>query len=249
MRRPLFILFLTCGFPAALFSQISLTDSLLKAIHDRYDGGKKWYRYMTFSQRVEYFELKEGNEPRPEEIWHEAAAFPGKLLIKFFDKDNSDGLIIANDSMHRFEDGHIISRKPMTHPLLQLAFDLYFIPVDSTIARMRNWGIDVNTAGKAEWKGQQAWIIGAKSGDDTIPQVWYDAQGCFLRCVVQEGSNTVDIEFNDYLNIQGHQVASSVWFKANGVLTMVEYYYDIRLPDSLPEYYFDPLKFNETVLE
>lgn len=244
------ILLLVVGLqPQSASAQVNKTDSLLRSFRDRYEGGKKWYPYMTFSQRVEYFVLDETGQPKAEEVWHEAASFPGKLLIKYVEKDNSDGILLLSDSLYSFHKGVAAPASYIKHPLMQFAFDLYFIPVEITIERMQDWEIDVEKISFTQWKGQPAWVIGAQPGDDTTPQVWYDTRGCFLRCVVREGNNVQDMEFNDYRTIQGHPVATSVWFKRNGALVMVEYYYDIRLPDSLPDYYFDPKKFNDIVLE
>lgn len=76
MRNLLFST-LILAFAHSIFAQSTKTykdgNALIEAMYKAYNGGKKWYKYFTFSQETHF--IKDSKEEKME-IWHEAGTFP-----------------------------------------------------------------------------------------------------------------------------------------------------------------------------
>ena len=86
-------------------SRITDAESLIRAMHDRYEG--RWYRTLSFSQRTV---RTPPGRPAVEDTWLEWGVVPGKLRIEFVNQGG--GAIYANDSTYIIgRDGQVTARR------------------------------------------------------------------------------------------------------------------------------------------
>jgi hypothetical protein len=221
-------------------------NDVITAMHKAY-AGDKWYKYFTFSQESHFY--KDGKEEKME-VWHEAATFPGKLLIKFKTKDSKNGVLFANHMVYGFAEGKEMVARPGIHDLLIAAFDVYFLKPEVTAHLFDSLGYDLTKTREDIFNGRKVYVVGADKNDSTSNQFWIDAERMYLhRIIYKQGKGVNNCVFSNYQKIKGYWVAKTVSFKQDGVLAMIENYFDIKFPKELSGDLFDPKKFNEVKLD
>ncbi|MGH7675492.1 MAG: hypothetical protein ACREMV_09495, partial [Gemmatimonadales bacterium] len=165
-------LVLTIGLAGIGPEGSSLTArELLQAMRDRYDG--KWYRSLTFVQ---------GNtQTRPDgtidhSTWRDWLAMPGRLRIEFMPSDSGAGMLFTADSHYVFRADSMVTARPFVHPLLVLSFDVYFHPVERTVALLERHGFDLSMIHEDTWAGRPVYVVGARAGDVHTRQFWIDRE-------------------------------------------------------------------------
>ncbi|HRD41038.1 MAG TPA: hypothetical protein PLC65_20590, partial [Bacteroidia bacterium] len=117
MKKPLFLVALFLSLH--LFSQtVNNGKDVISAMYKMYNG--KWYTHFTFTQDAFFY--KDGKEER-KEVWHEAASFPGKLVIKYDSMNSGNGVVFANNTVTGIKDGVAKQPRPFIHDLLLVGFD------------------------------------------------------------------------------------------------------------------------------
>ena len=224
---------------AALFASPPDGRQIIRAMHDRYAGS--WYRTLSFVQR--------NTATRPDgttehSIWREYAALPGKLRIEFEPVDSGGGLLFVHDSQFVFRDGRLASATAFVHPLMVLGFDVYFDPVDRTVARLAQLGFDLATVDEDTWDGRAVYVVGAKRGDLRTRQFWVDKERLvFVRLLEpsrRDTTRTSDTRFNQYRPVAGAWLSAEVAFLVDGQPRWLEQYTDIHTDTPLPDALFDP---------
>ena len=219
---------------------------VIAAMRNAYAGGR-WYKHFTFSQQTHF--IKNGKEEKME-IWHEAATFPGKLVIKFATKDAKNGIVFSDKKVTSFTDGKAPVTKPMIHDLLLGGFDIYFLKPYESAQLFDSLGYNLNLLREDVFNGRKVFVVGAQKLDSTSNQFWIDAERFYLhRIIYKQGMSIRDVAFDKYENIENYWVAKTVTFKQNGSLTMIENYYDIKFPKELNPDIFKLDKFNEIKLD
>ncbi len=218
----------------------------IAAMRNAYAGGR-WYKHFTFSQKTHFY--KKGKEEKME-LWHEAATFPGKLVIKFDTKDSKNGLLFENNKITVFKDGLASYTKPMINDLLLAAFDVYFLKPYETMHLLDSIGYKLKLVREDIYQGRKVIVVGAKLGDDYTNQLWIDAEHFYLHKVIyNNGSNNTNVVFGNYQKIENYWVAKKISFKQNGQLTQVEDYFDIKFPKEINADTFKPDKFADLKLD
>jgi photosystem II stability/assembly factor-like uncharacterized protein len=218
----------------------------LEAMRNAYSGGR-WYKNFTFSQDVQYY--KDGKEDK-KQVWHEAATFPGKLVIKYDTKDSKNGALFENNKLHIYQEGKDVTHLPMVHDLLLAGFDVYFLRPYETSRLFDSLGYNLKKVREDEWKGRKVLVIGADKGDSLSPQIWIDSERFYLHRIVYKQRGAVrDVTFEDYVQMENNWVAKFITFKQNGQLQMTERYFDIKFPKEIKEDTYKAEKFNEVKLE
>lgn len=230
--------------PAALVlllnppAEIKTSDELIHAVRDRYASG--WYSTLTFVQRTT--QLQQGGTSRVS-TWYEAMSLPGALRIDI-DSMGINGIIFARDTQYVFREGNLVQARRYTHPLLLLGFDVYFLPVQETLARLKELNFDLTILREDTWQGRPAYVVGAKRDDLHSPQFWIDKERLYfvrlLRPAGQDSSQTQEIQFNRYERLAGGWVSPEVIVKLNGKVVMTEEYTEIEAGVRLDPQLFDP---------
>jgi len=202
---------------------------------------KTWYKNTTFKQVTTDID-KDGS--KKEAIWYEAISMPGRLRIDFDPIKNGNGILFANDQIYIFKDGKLANSRALIHPLVLLAFDVYFLPVDQTAAKLNQLKFDLSILREDAWQGRPVYVVGAKAGDLHSPQFWIDQQRLYfvrmLRPTGKDGALTSETQFNKYERLGGGWMAPEVISMIDGRTTTTEAYSELRANVNLDDGLFDP---------
>jgi outer membrane lipoprotein-sorting protein len=224
---------------AAPKDTIKSSEELIQAMHDRY--AKTWYKTATFVQKTTDYDADGKSKAA---IWYEAMSVPGKLRIDFDPVSDGNGILFANDSMHRFEKGELKQTRPLIHPLMVLGFDVYRQPVQETMGKLKNLGFDLSVLREDKWQGRSVYVVGAKADDLRAMQFWIDKEHLYFVRMIQpagpEKSRTQETQFNKYQKLKGGWMAPEVIFMLDGKLRTTEEYTEIRGDVELDSKLFDP---------
>ena len=227
--------------PIAKAATIKNGADLIAAMHKKY--AKHWYKNTTFKQVTTDFE-KDGT--KKEAVWYEAISIPGRLRIDFDPVKDGNGILFANDIIYTFKDGKLENSRPLIHPLVLLAFDVYFLPVDQTVAKLEKLKFDLSSLREDTWQGRPVYVVGAKAGDFHSPQFWIDKQRLYFvrmfRPAGKDGTLTSETQFNKYERLAGGWISPEVVFKIDGQITTTEAYSEMRANVNLDDNLFDPAK-------
>ncbi len=198
---------------------------------------ERFYRSLTFRQTTTFY----GEQGTRSETWIEALELPGLLRIDLPEPGQGNVVIYRGDSTYVYREGTQVVARPGGNPLLQLGFDLYWLPPMRALAYMADAGIDTSVVTENAHAGRPAWVIGARPGDTTSAQVWYDRERLvFLRLIQNDGEEVTDIRFEGYEPLAGGWIAPRVEIYSDGVLVMTEDYHDLRTAVDLPAGTFTP---------
>ena len=220
--------------------KISTSEELLRAMQKKYAG--KWYKTVTFTQKTtEYQEDGTGKSS----IWYEAISMPGKLRIDFDPVKDGNGFLFAGDNFYDIKAGKVERSREFVHPLILLGFDVYFLPVEQTMKKLKDIGFDLSIMREDTWQGRPVYVVGAKQGDLHSAQFWIDKENLYfvrmLRPAGKERKGTSETQFNKYVKMkEGGWVAAEVIFLMDGKRVGDEEYSDIRANVALDEKLFDP---------
>jgi hypothetical protein len=227
--------------PGPAVPHYATAEDLITAMHARYAG--KWYSTLTFVQKNTRY-LAGGRTDTS--TWSEALSLPGKLRIDVEPRANGNGNIYRNDTVYVFNSGRLVRQARAPHPLLLLGFDVYFIPVDRSLATLREIGFDLSRMHQGTWQGRPAYIVGAAPGDTRSRQFWIDRDRLvFVRMIEpsrRDTTKTAEIRFNRYYAVGDAWLAPEVEFLIDGARDFLEEYTEIKTGVALNESLFDPGK-------
>ena len=237
MKNKLFVLTLL----ATITSCSQKPQNGYELIKQMYDANSaKWYETLCFSQEV----LTYSNDTvTATGVWHEAYQSPGNLIIKFNDWDSGNGLLFRNDSIYSYSEGTLQSVRYRIHDLVVLGLDINNIPPATTADRAVKCGYNLDLIQEGTCMGHDAWIV----GDTASACFWVDRESLlFLKMRRRSGNNAREVEFAGYEDINGLPVATEIrFYDNNGVLNMVEKYFNITPGCKVPAPAFFPSGFND----
>jgi hypothetical protein len=243
MKKLILLSLLLLAVPA-MAADIKNGEELIAAMHKRYAG--KWYKTLTFVQKTTTYK-PDGTSSV--ETWYEAMSLPGSLRIDIDPLEKGNGILFTGGKVHSFRDGKLAGGRPFVHPLMVLGFDVYGQPVATTIEQVKGMGIDLATMHEAKWQGRDVYVVGAKEGDLTAPQVWVDKKNLYFvrlfQLVGKDKKNVQEVQFNKYEKVKGGWVAPEVVFFVDGKKTIVEEYTDMQGDVQLNADLWNPEKWME----
>jgi outer membrane lipoprotein-sorting protein len=231
---------LTITMTTAQAGKVKTSEDLIREMQKKY--AKSWYKTLTFVQKTTEFH-EDGTSKAT--TWYEAFSAPGKLRIDFDPIKDGNGILFANFTLYSFKDGEQANSRPFVHPLLLLGFDVYFLPVEETINKLKDLKFDLSEFREDVWQGRPVYVVGAKAGDLHSRQFWVDQKNLYFVRMLEPGgrdaSITQETQFNKYERVKGGGwVAPEVIFMVNGKTVVSEEYTEIRGGVSLDEKLFDP---------
>ena len=221
---------------------------VVRLMRERYDG--KWFRSMSFLQKNTRYKVGGGEDYSQ---WMEYYVAPGKLRIDYLPLSTRSGVLYVDNHVHAFNNGTRISNQPQIHPLLLLGYDVYTLPVETSLRQLDSIGIRLDLVREDVWEGQRVYVVGAPKGDSTSNQFWIDADRLVLRRLVQQrgraGQTSIeDTRFGKYVDMQSYPIATEILFIRDGKPFFKEDYTDVKLDIPIPPEIFDPARFVETQL-
>lgn len=201
------------------------TPDLIEEMKNQNDG--EWFQHFTFKQNTLFFD--ENEKLKDSAIWYEAVSYPYLFRI---DRDLSKGnyTIYRNDSTYHIlsDTLYMASNEPAKHLLFKGG--LYFVSLDEAIEKLTKYNIDPNSFRKDTYRGNPVYVIGA---DDN--QVWLHADYfyCIRRIGTSDKGVLTDVVYNDFIPLGKGWVEQKVTFFVDGKKRMEEFYFDIKLRDTL----------------
>lgn len=213
-------------------------EDLVRMMHDRYDG--RWPTDVTFVQTSTYYQ---GDSTRVE-TWYEATGSPSKLRIDFAPIEDGNAVIFRNDSIYQFKADSLVGSVAEIHPLMVLSRDVYVLPVEQTVGKLRSLGFDLSKVREDTWEGKPAYVVGAEAGDLKSTQFWIDKENLlFVRMIEPlkpDPTKTQEIQFNKYRKLGDGWIETEVLVLIDGKKVFSESYDEIREAPELEEALFDP---------
>ena len=227
---------------AAFSANITTTEQLVQAMQQKY--AKSWYKTATFVQKSTNID-KDGN--KKVEIWYEAMMLPGSLRIDFTPTKDGNGILFTNGQVYSFKNSKVDSTRPSVHPLMVLGFDIYGLPQNDVMEKLKGLKFDLAVFREDTWQGRAVYVVGAKQGDLHSPQFWIDQKNLYfvrmLRPAGRDGAQTSEVQFNKYQKLGGGWMSPEVIFKVDDKVTTTEEYSELRANVKLPDKLFDPQSF------
>jgi hypothetical protein len=233
-----------CGYAATTSWSQEIRDgaAVLRAMHDRY--ANNWYDTLTFQQDSI---TRNGDGTDKTEIWYEAVMLPGKLRIDIGQAHSGNGMVVADNSLTRFQNNEVTSSRPFVHMLLVLGFDVYRQNPETTIEQVKGQGFDLTKVHEDTWEGRPVYVVGADKADLTSRQFWVEKEKLLFVRLIQpderEQSKIHDTRFSDYRQLSVGLVAARVDFYVDGKNVFSEVYSDIKVNPKLDPALFDAKQF------
>jgi outer membrane lipoprotein-sorting protein len=240
MRYVLLISALLLAMVSVQAKDIKTSEDLIQAMQQKY--AKSWYKTLTFKQQTTEYQADGTTKVS---TWYEALSVPGKLRIDFDPVKDGNGILFANDTLYSFKNGAQDSTRPFVHPLLVLGFDIYMMPLQDAIAKLKQLKFDLSIFREDTWQGRPVYVVGAKEGDLHSSQFWIDKEHLyFVRMLApagKDGTLTQETQFNKYFKVNGGGwVSPEVVFMINGKPRTTEAYTEVRTDVPLDDKLFDP---------
>jgi outer membrane lipoprotein-sorting protein len=221
---------------------ITTTEQLVAAMQKKY--AKSWYKTATFVQKTTNID-KDGN--RKVETWYEAMLLPGSLRIDFTPTKDGNGILFTDGQIYVFKNGKIDNNRPFVHPLMVLGFDIYRIPENEAIEKLKGLKFDLSIFHEDTWQGRPVYVVGAKAGDAHSAQFWIDKKNLYfvrmVRPAGKDGTQTQETRFNEYVKLGGGWMSPEVVFLVDNKVVTIEEYSDLHANVTLPNKLFDPQSF------
>jgi hypothetical protein len=213
-------------------------EDLIGLMYGKYS--QDWYSHLTFKQDMYRYR---DDSLILNEVWIVAYSAPGKLNIRYKDFDSGRGWLIINDTLFSFNHNKLIGKNARLHELMTLGFDLYIAPPDETVPKVVEMNFDLSKLTTATINGNLVYQV----GNPDIQCFWVHKDDLLFYGYRKTGEGGVkETFFGNYKSFYGKLVATQVQYFQNGHLYLFEKYFEIRLPTSLPESFFEPDKFGET---
>jgi hypothetical protein len=213
-------------------------ENIVRMMHDRYDG--KWPTEVTFVQASTFLT----GDSSHVETWYEATGSPSKLRIDFAPIDSGNAIIFRNDSIYQFKSDSLVAAVAEIHPLMVLSRDVYVLPVERTMEKLRTLGFDLSKVHEETWQGRPAYVVGADPGEIKAKQFWVDKENLlFVRMrepFQQDPKKMQEVQFNKYRQLGDGWIETEVVVLIDGRPVFTETYDQIREAPELTEELFDP---------
>jgi hypothetical protein len=221
-----------CATAARSGPAITDTESLVRAMHDRY--ADRWYSTLSFTQATTRVLP---NDSSATETWREWAAVPGRLRIEMGAEAEGLVVIFANDSTYTLQQGRVVRRTDRMNPLMTVGFDVYRQAPERTLDQLRRQGFDLSRFHVDSLEGTPVYVIGAERGDSTSRQVAIEAERLLFMRMLDPVPNQPGVMqhvwFRHYQPLAGGWIAPEVEVLVGGRRVFHEEYSDIRAGDAL----------------
>lgn len=211
--------------------RIRSADDLFKEIEKKYQcDGVKNVKYSVSQTLFDENKVAEQNTLEYEYV------FPGQHVLKM-DNLNNEGLMNVTDTLYRFENGKIVSKRSQIPYRLFFSLDVYSYNYEEFQNRIKKFNfVDFSKFTKAEINDRKFYIIGIDKYKDTVSpenQVWYDAETLLINklVVIDNNRGIIEIQFDNYLNLgKNRWIAQKLTYLLNSEIVFIEQNFDIREP-------------------
>jgi len=212
------------------------TRNLISYWKDRFTNNR--LKAFSFVQETIRF-LENGQDTG---TWYEAVEYPDNFRIVFGEKDSRSTNIYRNDSVYVYRQGKLKRAGRQVQEFMIMEGSVYSNPVDTTMAKLRETGVDPSLFHVCHYQGRKTYVIGAEEGDLGKAQVWLDAErrSTIRRFMMLSDNRLMEVRYSDFKNFGEHDIESWLEFYIDGELIQTERYYDIRIVSGFDPEVFDP---------
>lgn len=236
-KQPLYIVL----FFSFVINLISCTkpidgEGIIELMHNTYKD--KWYKNLKFEQEAIFYA---NDTVAYKQIWHEVLKVGEGLAIKFDSINSGSGYVFKNDSMFVYKNNELVGKRKRVHEILELGFNIYGQTVSNTIQKLNSSGLDFSLLEDTE----DYYII----GNPDKMKVWIEKERMVFYKIETKNKNGAisKIEFNKYEKLGEGWIAPEVIFYSNNKITLKEIYFNIQLPETLPNNLFHVSDFESTI--
>ncbi|MBX2871888.1 MAG: hypothetical protein KTR30_07310 [Saprospiraceae bacterium] len=197
----------------------------------------------TFTQETVRFRDGKAQEPA---IWQEAVQYPSYFRIDLPKTEEGYNINLnRNDSVYVLRKGVVVDSSRQIQQFMIMEGSMYFDDIDTTLAKLQEVGIAANLFTKSQYQDRPVYIIGAKEGDLSVPQIWLDAEGRYnVRRFSKTGSGKLlEVRYSEFKTYEGHWMEHWLEFLVDGKLVQTERYKDIDIHPKLSAGTFDRNQF------
>lgn len=231
-----------CAFAIVNAREISSGEAVVRGMYDQYKHS--WYDTVKFTQKSTTYNPDGTTKV---ETWYEAALLPGKLRIDFGDPKEGNTAILTDGQVYFFQKGKLAANRPQLNLLLVLGFDVYKQTPETTIAQLKQEGIDLGKFHEQLWQGEPVYVVGADQGDLKSKQFWVEKKRMlFVRIIEPDRKDATklhDTRFVSYRPLEHGLIAARVEMYSEDKLIFSEDYSEIQAGVNLDAATFDPNKF------
>jgi hypothetical protein len=212
--------------------------ALLARMHDRYAG--RWFNTLTFVQKTT---VRRPDGTEQQSTWYEAQR-GSRLRIDMGDPSLGNGALYTADSLYVMRGGKVARTVAEGNPFLPLIVGVYLQPLDTTIAQIAKYKVDLARIYERDWEGRPTYVVGASAPSDTAsPQIWIDRERLIamrftMPLFPSPDNRSQDVRLENNVQVGGGWLATRVRILDKGVAMQTEEYSDWKSDVALPESFF-----------
>ena len=211
-------------FAFSLKKEITAKEVLAK-MHKRYAG--KWHKNVSFSQATENFK---NDSLIKTTQWHENIVFPDYFRITFGESKEGNAIIYIKDSSFLFKNSKLIRSELRTDDITLLIGGMYFMPLDTAIAKIAKEGFDITKVHESKWQGKKVYVIGSSTDDEKLSQLWIDKEKLVVvRFIKYLPTMKQEAIMTDHKKMGKSWMEKTVIFNLNDKLYQKEKYYNEKV--------------------
>lgn len=201
----------------------------------------------SFSFVQETIEFEDGR-PRDTSTWYEAIEYPNNFRMDFGDSTEMNRNLYRNDSIYAMRKGEVVHKGKRIQEFMLLEGSTYHSPVDTTIKKLKDTGLDTDLFYESIYKGRPTYVIGAEPGDSLATQVWLDAEwrNSVMRVSRTRSGKLLKVTYDEFKEIDGEMIETWLEFYLDGELVQTERYNEIQINPDLDPKIFDPYHFRSS---
>lgn len=193
----------------------------------------------TFTQETVRYRDGVAQEPA---IWEEAVQYPSYFRIDLPKTAEGHNINLSrNDSVYVFRKGVMVDSSRQIQQFMIMEGSMYFDPVDSTLAKLREVGIDPDIFTTSQYQNRTVYIIGAQDDDLSVPQIWVDAERRYnvRRFSKTRSDKLLEVRYSEFKPYDGYWMEHWLEFLIDGKIVQTERYKHINIHPQLTSGTFD----------
>jgi hypothetical protein len=230
-----------CGFAGVCHAADDPGAGVVAKMHAKYQN--RWFATTAFVQKTTTYD---DQDKASVESWYERIQLPGKLRIDIGPVADGNAIILSDGQLHTFKHGTRVDNRPTVSLALLLGFDVYRQPPGTTLALLRQEGVDTASVHGDFWQGRPVLVVGAARNDLRPKQFWVDKKRLLVLRILEPSRNDPatpsDIRFLDLRKQARGVIAARIEVYRQDRLVMSEEYSDIEIDMPLDAAWFDPSK-------
>jgi|GEM_PF-5145685 len=207
------------------------TSELIKSWREQFKD--EILHSYTFTQETVRYKDGVAQEPA---IWEEAVQYPSYFRIDLPKTAEGHNINLSrNDSVYVMRKGVVVDSSRQIQQFMIMEGSMYFDPVDTTLAKLREVGINPDIFATSQYQNRKVYIIGAKDDDLSVPQIWVDAERRYnvRRFSKTRSEKLLEVRYSEFKPYDGYWMEHWLEFLIEGKIVQTERYKQINIHPQL----------------